>query len=63
MKFLAVLSLVVLGACSSADWGDQYPHCFHQNDEVVKKCYELNEAGSNVNASRVEQMLREGGNP
>ncbi len=63
MKFALLVGLMILGACSSGNWAELYPHCFHDKEEVQQRCYEMNEAGTNANAAYVEQLMREGGNP
>lgn len=57
MRLLMIGVILMLVACSTKHWGEQYPHCFHQNDAVVKKCIELNDAGSGVKAAEVEQQM------
>ena len=61
MRVLMIGMIFILVSCSTKQWGEQYPHCFHQNDAVVKKCIELNDAGSGVKAAEVEQQMKNSG--
>jgi hypothetical protein len=59
-KMIPALAIALaLAACASKPKQDnamleKYPHCFHANPKIAKKCIEKNEAGDQVTAMELE---------
>jgi hypothetical protein len=58
--FFFILTLSIIGCSSDGALIEQYPQCYHQYRTVFDKCIQLNRDGQKIDATRTEQLLKEG---
>lgn len=65
LVILAVFTTLFAAGCKSGPKQDsagleKYPHCYHKNVKIAKKCVEKNDAGENVTALQLENTAYPG---